>query len=427
MFFIAKTKFEKRVRTGYWIIFVVGCIYFYHINVDYQVSEYNLYLLPPLVSLVLTPVLHWLGLSQRASAWLMFVSGALIAYVQLFIGGGMSATGICWLTVVPLIGGLVLEKPGVYIGVALTGAVLALFMLLDGTGHVPYIEKMFANYQSEKRFDDILFAMTMCFFAIYFIRSQLAAEREIDRQKERFEGLLGMVIHDMATPLLVIESSARAALSKSEQTAQHLERIVRHCGNLVDLLGGIREMKAVADTKLEVMTECSDLNALLQEACESCRERAEKKGIKLSFESSSTEGLAVMVDPGVFKNSIIGNLLSNAIKFTERGKSVTIGIIEGRSDVVIEVKDQGVGIPAEILALLFECNAKTTRFGTEGEKGTGYGMVLVKQWTEAMNGKIEVHSRTFQLGKGESGTTFRLIFPRHKLLQAPSADLKSAA
>jgi signal transduction histidine kinase len=83
--------------------------------------------------------------------------------------------------------------------------------------------------------------------------------------------------------------------------------------------------------------------------------------------------------------------------------------------ILIKVIDQGIGIPQNLLETLFSFTTRTTRIGTKGEQGTGFGMPIVKTLLEKMGGTLEVHSQVLEEGQtSESphGTTFTLRVPQ---------------
>ena len=80
--------------------------------------------------------------------------------------------------------------------------------------------------------------------------------------------------------------------------------------------------------------------------------------------------------------------------------------------VVVSVTDTGIGIPDTLLKTLFESNAKTSRLGTSGEKGTGFGLPICKSYMDLYGGKIEVTSKTADEFPDDHGTTFTLRLKR---------------
>ncbi|AGH96683.1 ATP-binding protein [Pseudobdellovibrio exovorus] len=84
--------------------------------------------------------------------------------------------------------------------------------------------------------------------------------------------------------------------------------------------------------------------------------------------------------------------------------------LEG-ANVVIEIRDFGIGMPKNILNNLFRMDSPTTRQGTSGEKGTGYGMPLVREYLQMMNGSIEVFSQEVDTSDFVRGTQVILRLP----------------
>jgi len=109
--------------------------------------------------------------------------------------------------------------------------------------------------------------------------------------------------------------------------------------------------------------------------------------------------------------TIIRNLVSNAIKFTPSGGEIVISARQFEKEpnfVYISVKDSGVGISEENQSKLFKIDKSFTTLGTHQERGTGLGLILVKEFVEKHGGKIWVES---ELGKG---SVFSFTLPKGK-------------
>jgi len=91
------------------------------------------------------------------------------------------------------------------------------------------------------------------------------------------------------------------------------------------------------------------------------------------------------------------NLLTNAIKFSYPGNKVEVFFKKNTDSCIVSVKDNGIGIPPEALASLFRIDIKQTTVGTNGEQGTGLGLILCKEFIEKHGGKIWAESTP---GKG---------------------------
>ncbi len=104
-------------------------------------------------------------------------------------------------------------------------------------------------------------------------------------------------------------------------------------------------------------------------------------------------------------STVIRNLISNAIKFTNRGGTISVIAQSFAEHTVIGIKDTGIGIESDKISLLFQPNESQSIPGTEGEKGTGLGLIICKDFVEKNNGEIWAESSPGQ------GTTFWLKLP----------------
>jgi signal transduction histidine kinase len=132
---------------------------------------------------------------------------------------------------------------------------------------------------------------------------------------------------------------------------------------------------------------------------------------------SSLEQLVTGIDEEKYERILL-NLLSNAIKFTPAGKSIIVKLSIGIKDIVIEVIDEGVGIPEDKMDLIFERFGQVDSSLTRQAEGTGIGLSLVKLFAEALGGSITVKSKV-----GE-GSTFCLRLPNVEAEKAQDEDAK---
>jgi signal transduction histidine kinase len=147
------------------------------------------------------------------------------------------------------------------------------------------------------------------------------------------------------------------------------------------------------------------IKEITNDAIKPYKELKEQKQIDLTV--NIPDNLTVYADHNQVE-FIIRNLLNNALKFTPRYGKVYIYAQPNTSICTITIEDSGDGIPPEILYNLFKIEKSMTTLGTEGEKGTGLGLILCKEFTEKNGGQILVES------KPGLGTKFRVILPLHK-------------
>jgi two-component system sensor histidine kinase/response regulator len=129
---------------------------------------------------------------------------------------------------------------------------------------------------------------------------------------------------------------------------------------------------------------------------------ADNKGITLYSDLKSD--IELTADENML-NAIMRNLLTNAIKFTYSGGKVEVRAVPGKNDVVIQVSDNGVGIPNDKIDSIFQLHTKNTSIGTADERGTGLGLLICKEFVSRHGGNIWVSSDE---GKG---STFSFSIP----------------
>lgn len=145
-----------------------------------------------------------------------------------------------------------------------------------------------------------------------------------------------------------------------------------------------------------------EINVIADEVIQSLRRQASIKNIEIKLVQSDV--IFVYADQHMVE-TVIRNLISNAIKFSHPGSSIIVTIGRQINHSVIEIKDFGVGINEETMARLFRVHQDNRSYGTLGEKGTGLGLIICRDFIHKNSGKL-----TFESTPGE-GTIFRFTLP----------------
>ena len=234
------------------------------------------------------------------------------------------------------------------------------------------------------------------------ITSRLNSEQKIKLQNEELQKLnseknkfFSIIAHDLRGPLgglmalteMMADESIEFTETEKKEMTLSLKRSARNTFNLLENLlqwsqidRGHIEFKPQSLDLIDMVTECRNIVA----------ESARKKMIELLvIIPNQTE---VFADKNMVL-TVIRNLLSNAIKFTPSGGEVTISAKPAENDgVLISVKDTGIGMSDLMRDNLFIIGANTMRQGTDGEKSTGLGLLLCKQFVEKHHDRIWVES-----------------------------------
>jgi signal transduction histidine kinase len=145
------------------------------------------------------------------------------------------------------------------------------------------------------------------------------------------------------------------------------------------------------------------LSNIVQESYNLHKIPAENKGVIISADIPEN---VMMYGDREMINTVVRNLVNNAVKFTGPGKRVDITLSEDKNSVSVTLSDQGVGISEEDLRKLFRIDVKFKSKGTSGEKGTGLGLIICKEFVEKNGGEMFVRSVP-----GE-GSEFGFIIPK---------------
>ena len=238
-----------------------------------------------------------------------------------------------------------------------------------------------------------------------YIRTVQPLIEKVMKSEQDEQELLHILSHDLNNSLAV----TRLALDMAE-TGHDLEKFRKQMdiavNNGIEIISIVRAMRK-ADAKGLVMSSVN-LGVALDESYHILENKFKEKNIKLN--TDVPEDLAVNADRTALVNSILNNLFTNAIKFSYKNDVITVRGYSKGSKVILSVSDNGMGMPANVLDHLFHIGASTSRHGTEGEKGTGFGMSLVKKFVELFGGTIEVSSKPEQDYPEDHGTEFIITF-----------------
>ncbi len=231
--------------------------------------------------------------------------------------------------------------------------------------------------------------------------------REINNTKDT---LLSVISHDLKTPFFNIMGLGEILLSEYDSYDDAMKKeLIR---NMVDssrishnLLENLLSWTRVQTGKIRYSPEEVELSTIINDILALVNQQARNKDVSCSFLAESN--LHVFADTHMLQTTI-RNLVSNAIKYTPKGGSVYLSVLRKADKAIIEVKDTGIGIPTNRLEKMFMPSNLSTTPGTENEPGTGFGLILTKEFVIKNKGEITVESEE---GKG---ATFRFTVPLHK-------------
>src|SRR5690606_22188323 len=108
-----------------------------------------------------------------------------------------------------------------------------------------------------------------------------------------------------------------------------------------------------------------------------------RKNISIQIENNISGETTIIADEKSLKATVLANVISNAIKFSHKDSIITLQLIDTSEFIFLKVHDSGIGMPASLIKKIFMAEEITCRSGTEGERGTGYGLPLVKTFIQS--------------------------------------------
>jgi len=243
------------------------------------------------------------------------------------------------------------------------------------------------------------------------VKTQLKIQENyhtIQRQNDERKQLLHVLCHDLANPFAAIISTMEM-ITDGESFLKLKKALLDTAENGLNLIDLVRRIRSLEEKGVLNPERPVALNDMLTKAQLLLRTRFSAKNITLIADIQNDT--TVMVEPICFINSVLNNLLSNAIKFSFPNSEIFLKatMVDGHTTIIIQ--DNGIGMPEIILENLFNIRKMTSRPGTAGETGTGFGMPLVKRFIEASHGSIKIVSRDKAQFPDNHGTEVIISLP----------------
>ncbi|MGB0167050.1 MAG: ATP-binding protein [Luteibaculum sp.] len=241
------------------------------------------------------------------------------------------------------------------------------------------------------------------------IEDQVADLKRLGSTKDKF---FAIVAHDLKAPLnsflgfseLLIEGLDHDDLESIRVIGAELKKAAQ---NLVRLIENLFTWAKIQMNEVKAKRELLSINELAQQCFDNYQSTANLKKIDFQLELPE-EDLLIFGDSNHIA-FMLRNLCNNALKFTPPGGKVSLAINQTPdAKVCVQVSDTGIGVPDELKPKLFTIEALESRSGTAGEKGSGLGLLLVKEFLALNDGVIDLES---EVGKGSK---FILQFPKHE-------------
>jgi signal transduction histidine kinase/ActR/RegA family two-component response regulator len=228
--------------------------------------------------------------------------------------------------------------------------------------------------------------------------------KEADRRKNEF---LAMLAHELRNPLAPIRNTLQIIKLKTppdpdlQQAQQVIERQVQQMTRMVD---DLLDVARITQAKIKLEPEPVELGTVVARAVEGCRPLVDARRHQLHV-TLPTEPVWLHADPARL-TQVLTNLLVNAAKYTDEGGRIELSAQREGEEVAIRVRDNGIGIPEELLPYLFLAFSQEERLSDRAQGGLGLGLALVRSLVDLHQGRVQVHSA----GRGQ-GSEFVVYLP----------------
>jgi signal transduction histidine kinase len=369
---------------------------------------------------------------SRTLTWLALFSFCDLTFISLFgayFYGGVSSPFLPWCLAALLIGFFYLgERPLLVVGI-FTGhlAAFCVAYLLNGFPHrVPLTELSTVGMISV--LCATLYTSMMAIYYAYVMTAQSAlrqeiekrlltaaklekAKREAEQANEAKAVFLAKMNHQLRTPLNAIIGYSEILLEDVEPNANSADeadlKTINNAGrHLLSLVSDVLYMPKIESDNIEISMRPVDLGACLDEVASTCRNLVSHNGNEFILDKSKDLGI-IETDQTRLRQILI-NLLGNAGKFTKEGKVIlraTRDVTPAGDEIVMEVEDTGIGIPAEAIARLFTDFNQASSETSKSYGGTGLGLAVSRKLAQLLNGDIHVESEPGR------GSTFSVRLP----------------
>lgn len=236
------------------------------------------------------------------------------------------------------------------------------------------------------------------------VEDRINLEKALNYDRLRTE-LFSNLSHEFRTPINIILGTlqlmdamhVKTECENSEVFSKYAKIMKQNSYRLLKLVNNLLDVTSIDSGQTIIKLKNGNIISDVEDVCQSVVEYADQRGITITFDTNVEE--KIMAYDSVMLERIMLNLLSNAIKFNSDFGKIDINISDKKNNIIISVKDSGIGIPEDMKSKIFDKFTQVSELFTRGAEGSGTGLFLVKSLVEAHGGTISVES---EIGKGSN-------------------------
>lgn len=340
------------------------------------------------------PVIFRYTKSLTISGLTISLTALCFQIVFCIYNGGIYSPSAIWFTAHPVIISFFASKRLILFSVFMNLVVVLGLTLLGNYGFFP-VDALPANTTQIMMITSlILLDIVIATYTIVFITSSDESQKELTKRSDLIENLMRIISHDINNALNVSMISTRVLgnhLSKKEDL-EKLALIKSSNNQILEITKSVTQWMKAEDTKNILKKEIVLFSQIEDHIHQSFNLVLSNKDIDLKIEAVIDDKILIIADSAALRNQVITNLFTNAIKFSPKGGTIVFKARILGSFLEMRIIDQGIGIPPKLISSIFDPSNNISRNGTMGEKGTGFGMPIVKNLVEQMGGDINIES-----------------------------------
>lgn len=343
---------------------------------------------------------------------LLFVTwGASI--FRVYYMGGITAPTFYTYVIIPVYAGAIFSAPVAAIWTFLFCAVPISFHYLNLNG-LKLESHISDEALSTARIWGIILSNLIVLLVMISVKGIFKKFRSlVEVERDEKAGLLKLFSHDISNPLTVMGISLNQ-IRKNKTDPEYIEKAIKRCESAIfkisQIVDNIKKIEAMKSGKVKLQNILTSVHEFCDQVEEYTAPLLLDKNIRLQIEKPSEDD-SFFCDTELIQTQVVGNLLTNAIKFSPKESQIYLSVGLHLDQLKIEVMDKGKGISRKDMPFIFSADRPTTSVGTEGEKGTGFGLPIVKSVIEILGGTIQVDSKSSVDGFQEAGSVFKVSLP----------------
>jgi signal transduction histidine kinase len=359
----------------------------------------------------LSPVIYKTTRSMVFAAYTMVTAGMVFQFSFSYFTGGFYAPTLIWFAVLPMIVGILTNKNHALVWIFICVVDFVLMFLLQTSRLVPASQltaegRVVAQFMVGLGLIGLVGGFTLFFIELgYFYHNKISAKNMQIRQ------LFRAITHDILNPLASVEFSQNRVLKQHPELEAELNNSRKIIANIRQTVENARYFDAADSGRVVLNILPVSLGNLLDSVGAIFEERLREKNLTLEVDSSLRE-IHVLGDEVSLRTQVINNAISNAIKFSNPGASIEVTGVPHGSEFELIIRDHGVGIVPERLQQWEAAGALPSTLGTWGEKGTGFGLLLMKHYLDKAHGRLQVHSICDNVDSKNKGTRISLFLKK---------------